>query len=664
MDAFINTKKSKKIFIILILIMLFNFSCPKVVKADVDADERIFIAIESLFFWLFDGVQKAVDKIFLDDKHEGTVSVSAESIIKGKYILMSPNIFEKITSNSKDYYDYDDVVSERNTLRDTISSWYYALRNLAILALMSILVYVAIRMILTTISQDKAKYKTMFKDWLVALCLLFVIHYIMVGILNLSSMITDAIGTSGESYTTNLRDSIESSIVTSEALLEGNDNAKEKEAKDLIKDAMAQTVIYAAMVIMNIIFVVKYVLRALTLIFLVLLAPITCITYPIDKISDGKAQAYDMWFKEFLYQVIIQPFHLLIYVVLIGSAAQLAADNLIYAMLCFGVMIPAEKFIKQMFGFKDKLGSPLGSFAGGALASQLISKAKGGGSKVKNKESDDGSENNSTENKLAPRTVDRDNLMDGETGPTLDNTMEERNRRPQIEDEPDITDVSPDIDELEESNILDESQGDDWHPDLTDEQIDELKSEGLQPGDNEYDMYLANHGLKPHSKSEQEENSKFRKEEDYTDDEKALLEAMEDRDNPKIRNEEDWTGDEYALAQAMEDYRNRNNPEQDSNIDIDDNIIDEEEEQEVPEEDENIVPEDNTPQEDIEDNEPQDNQPQDNQLQNNQPQNRTRMDEARDNLRQATAIHSERMTKKWGSANRKQRWKNRGKRAE
>ena len=51
-------------------------------------------------------------------------------------------------------------------------------------------------------------------------------------------------------------------------------------------------------------------------IFLILIGPISCITYPIDKISDGKAQAFNKWFSEFMSEVLIQPFHLLLYVVL------------------------------------------------------------------------------------------------------------------------------------------------------------------------------------------------------------------------------------------------------------------------------------------------------------------------------------------------------------
>ena len=36
-----------------------------------------------------------------------------------------------------------------------------------------------------------------------------------------------------------------------------------------------------------------------------------------------------------------------------------------------------------------------------------------------------------------------------------------------------------------------------WHPDLTQDQIDELVAEGLEPGDQEYDQYLRQHGIDP-----------------------------------------------------------------------------------------------------------------------------------------------------------------------
>ncbi len=88
-----------------------------------------------------------------------------------------------------------------------------------------------------------------------------------------------------------------------------------------------------------------------------------------------------------MFNVIIQPFHLLIYTVLVGSAMTLVTSNMIYGVVAIGFIIPAEKLLRKFFGF-DNAGtlSAAGSFAGGAVFSALISKlnkpksGKGGGS--------------------------------------------------------------------------------------------------------------------------------------------------------------------------------------------------------------------------------------------------------------------------------------------
>ena len=62
--------------------------------------------------------------------------------------------------------------------------------------MLSILVYVSIRMMLSTIASDKAKYSQMLKDWITGLCLLFVMHYIMAFSVTLVNKITGIIDAS------------------------------------------------------------------------------------------------------------------------------------------------------------------------------------------------------------------------------------------------------------------------------------------------------------------------------------------------------------------------------------------------------------------------------------------------------------------------------------
>lgn len=76
---------------------------------------------------------------------------------------------------------------------------------------------------------------------------------------------------------------------------------------------------------------------------------------------------------------IIQPVHLILYTVFVSSALSLARTNMLYALVAISFLLPAEKFIKKMFGLDraESTGS-LGSFAGGALTMQGMQKFLGG----------------------------------------------------------------------------------------------------------------------------------------------------------------------------------------------------------------------------------------------------------------------------------------------
>ena len=133
--------------------------------------------------------------------------------------------------------------------------------------------------------------------------------------------------------------------------------------------------IYVILTIYTCMFIFVYLRRFMYMAFLTLIAPLVALTYPIDKIRDGKAQAFEFWFKEYFYNLLLQPLHLLLYLILVGSALSFAAKNPIYVCVILGFMTPFEKLLKQMFGFRGKTPGSLPGMAAGALmmgASQRI----------------------------------------------------------------------------------------------------------------------------------------------------------------------------------------------------------------------------------------------------------------------------------------------------
>ena len=312
------------------------------------------------------------------------IRYTPEEIFANKVPYLDIN-FIKPTFNGQEE-DYK-IKGTAAILQGTISGWYIALRNLAIVGLLCVLVYVGIRIIISSTAADKAKHKQMFMDWLIALCLLFFLHYIMSFTLVLIDSVNGALTGNdidlsgsvvvnvegGTSFTTNV-------MGAARFMVQSKDNM----------ESVAYLIVYLVLIFYTGIFTYHYLKRVLTMAFLTIIAPLVALTYPIDKIGDGKAQAFNMWLKEYVYTALIQPFHLIIYMIFVGSAMELVKTNFIFAIAAVAFILPAEKLLKKMFGFdKAPLGmmGPLATFTAGSLASKFGGKSgsRGGSSAPSNK---------------------------------------------------------------------------------------------------------------------------------------------------------------------------------------------------------------------------------------------------------------------------------------
>jgi len=255
-------------------------------------------------------------------------------------------------------------------LRPIIASWYVAIRILALVGLLSVLVYLGIRMLLTSVAADKAKYKKMLMDWIVAMCLLFFLHYIMSFALTMSEAVISMINSNNNNTIT----------VSFTQLGKVYDMTLMNYVRFMIqctdfKEKIAFCALYVMLMIFSIKFTWVYLKRVVNMAFLTLIAPIITVTYPIDKVSDGKAQAFGLWIKEFAFNALLQPLHLFLYTVLLGAAVQLALENPLYAVVCLGFITAAEKLFKKMFGFDKASGGTLGSLAAAAGLTGVANKA-------------------------------------------------------------------------------------------------------------------------------------------------------------------------------------------------------------------------------------------------------------------------------------------------
>lgn len=272
-------------------------------------------------------------------------------------------------------------------LHNVISEWYVNLRNLAVVGLMLVLAYTGIRIVLSSTSSDRAKYKQMLADWLIAMCLLFCLHYIMTFTVTIIEQISGALNGAIDQNGNNITVAVVTDDNGSPATTSGGKEVKfSTDLMGLIRFKMQSNngynkllylIFYAAMVIYTCLFTFYYLKRVLTIAFLTLIAPLVALTYPIDKFKDGKAQAFDMWLKEYVFNALLQPFHLIIYTIFVSSAIELSAKNPIFAIVALAFIIPSEKLLRKFFGFdKASTASNLGGLAGVAGGAAAMNLAK------------------------------------------------------------------------------------------------------------------------------------------------------------------------------------------------------------------------------------------------------------------------------------------------
>lgn len=271
------------------------------------------------------------------------------SIAGGEFNLnISPNdiLFDKLEITDVNFFNFDNSLSDGVlTIRKNIAIWYYALRNLAIGILLAILIYVGIRMAISTVASEEAKYKVMLKDWVVSFVLVFLMQYIIAFTLNANNALVNIM----EKAMTNASDNSIFADIMDTFALQGADPLS-------FTMGFGSAIAFCILVGITLSFLVFYIKRMLTLAFLVIISPIVTITYSIDKMGDNQSQALNKWVKEFVYTVLIQPFQCLIYIVFATTALTLMQDRTLGAAILGCIMLlfihQAEHIVRGIFSFE------------------------------------------------------------------------------------------------------------------------------------------------------------------------------------------------------------------------------------------------------------------------------------------------------------------------
>lgn len=303
---------------------------------------------------------------------EGDDKLTVDKIIFNQVPLLDVNVF---TDTAAGYTLKED--SSLLIIRDSVATWYYIIRNVTIAVMLVILIYVGIRMALSTIASEKAQYQRMLVSWLVGFIIIFVIHYFLLLVLNINSTILGWI--TGAQDNLGYEDSIYETVRT-----------KAYEIK--FSSGMVGTILYIVLIILMLKFLYIYLKRFLAVCILIVMAPMMGASYAISKVRTGKAKAFTRWMKDYTLLVLIQSVHALIYTCFVTVVLQLTNESIagiVLALIVMNFMLKASDIftgIFSMVGDKDGGSRSLGTILASDPKSEVYEKlfvARAAGNMVK-----------------------------------------------------------------------------------------------------------------------------------------------------------------------------------------------------------------------------------------------------------------------------------------
>lgn len=306
----------------------------------------------------------------LDECQDGfyNLLLSPDDIFSNRVQVTNANIFsDKFSEDGKlslsDWNLFNHLMKQ---LKQAVAQLYYIMRNLAIVILLSLLIYTGIRIVLASSNAgEKAKWKMLLYDWIKALALVMFVHIIMIGVFYVSEIITDGLQStlmSDNTIVTEIRRNFDSTSVLDAV---GN---------------IIYVIMYGYITYLTIVFLISYFKRLFYIMAMIIIAPLIGSLYALGR--TGK-ERFNKWFKEFVWGVMVQPFHMLIYSILVlipikimnSSGITVGSgvfethfgtfDAQIYALIAISMIRPIEKYMRGIVGFGETALDNVASFDSG-----------------------------------------------------------------------------------------------------------------------------------------------------------------------------------------------------------------------------------------------------------------------------------------------------------
>ena len=232
-------------------------------------------------------------------------------------------------------------------LRNGVRMWYYIIRNIAIMVMVVILMYVAIRMLLniyTSSAEDKARYKEMMIAWVKALSTLVVMHIIIYTVI---------------AFNTDIINTIKDVAHIDDPRLQ-NLNIILLALDIRLSISFPATILYVLVTYLTVQYFFLYLKRFILVLILIISGPFIILKTAYESTGKSVSKAYSKWLYDLMINVMEQSLHALFYALFVKNLFEGAMTNLIGFLIFWFVlksMLKITTIVLKLFKFNSKAGA-------------------------------------------------------------------------------------------------------------------------------------------------------------------------------------------------------------------------------------------------------------------------------------------------------------------
>lgn len=366
----------------------------KLMNENKDNNEENLDPMEKLVALLLNGIANGVNAIVASVFNR---PVTMDDLIFNNYPETQISFF-KGDSNTTDDDGGSSIIA---ALSGTINTWYSIFRKIAVVVYLILLVYMGVRIMLSSTGKNMAMYKNLFMYWCIGVAILFLYPYVMKYTIELNNTFVKLIenskstilGSNDTKATTAQSESVDSLLVIdfdknpfAEPSSNSSDYMATISSRANASKRFALSLTYLILTWQLVTLIVYYYKRVFIVALLIVIFPLVAASFAIDRIADGKSQAFNKWNKEFFLNTFIQSFHAIVYIFVCGtiSVTMLSGTNatMDYVLILTGVtfMFTGEDIIKRIFSQGNSataksLGETAGDTAKVVAAATLAKRA-------------------------------------------------------------------------------------------------------------------------------------------------------------------------------------------------------------------------------------------------------------------------------------------------